>query len=308
MRSIREIKNLNGKTVLLRVDWNVPIENSRVMDDFRIKRSMPTIEYLQNAVAKVVIITHLEPEDLSTEILRDFVPAGCEILENLRKNPGEKINSLEFAKSLASRADMYVNEAFSDSHRSHASIIGVPKLLPSFAGLEFLSEVENLSKAFNPPHPFLLILGGAKFETKLPLVEKFLQIADSIHIAGLNAAAALKMKISENSKVSLPLGDITALDIDEANLNLLRTKINDAKFIIWNGPLGKYEDGYKEGTNKLAQILAESGKEVIMGGADTLAAIKELNLYDKFNFVSTGGGAMLEFLAKGTLPGIKALQ
>ena len=139
-------------------------------------------------------------------------------------------------------------------------------------------------------------------------MEKFLQIADSIHIAGLNAAAALKMKISENSKVSLPLGDITALDIDEANLNLLRTKINDAKFIIWNGPLGKYEDGYKEGTNKLAQILAESGKEVIVGGADTLAVIKELNLYDKFNFVSTGGGAMLEFLAKGTLPGIKALN
>jgi len=308
MRSIREIKNLNGKTVLLRVDWNVPIENGRVLDDFRIKRSMPTIEYLQNAGAKVIIATHLEPEEISTEILHDFIPKGSEILENLRKDPGEKNNSPEFAKSLASRADIYVNEAFSASHRSHASIIGVPKLLPSFAGLEFLSEVENLSKAFNPPHPFLLILGGAKFETKLPLVEKFLQIADSIHIAGLNAAAALKMKISENSKVSLPLGDITALDTDEANLNLLRAKVNDARFIIWNGPLGKYEDGYKEGTNKLAQILAESGKEVIVGGADTLAAIKELNLYDKFSFVSTGGGAMLEFLAKGTLPGIKALQ
>ena len=209
---------------------------------------------------------------------------------------------------MASRADIYVNEAFSASHRSHASIIGVPKLLPSFAGLEFLSEVENLSKTFNPPHPCLLILGGAKFETKLPLVEKFLQIADSIHIAGLNAAAASKTNISSESKVSLPLGDITALDADEANIELLRVKVSNARFIIWNGPLGKYEDGYKEGTNKLAQILAVSGKEVIVGGADTLATIKELNLYDKFTFVSTGGGAMLDFLAEGTLPGIKMLQ
>ncbi|MBX4195822.1 phosphoglycerate kinase [Candidatus Parcubacteria bacterium] len=308
MKSIREATDLNGKRVLVRVDWNVPIENGQVLDDFRIKRSMPTLELLKSAGSEVIIATHLEPETASVESLRQFVPEGMEILENLRNNPGERSNDPEFAKTLASRADIYVNEAFSSSHRKHASIVGVAKFLPSYAGLEFIEEMDNLSRSFNPPHPFLLILGGAKFETKIPLVEKFLNIADQIFIVGANAKPASTMPIGKNPKVLLPLGDVAALDADDENIFMIKEKINNSNFIVWNGPLGKYEDGYKEGTKKLAQALAESGKEVIIGGADTLAVIKDLNIYDRFSFVSTGGGAMLDFLATGTLPGIEALK
>jgi phosphoglycerate kinase len=308
MKSIREAGDLSGVRILVRVDWNVPVEDGEVRDDFRIQKSLATLEYLKNAGAKLTICTHLEPEDLTVEPLKKYLPEGVEILENLRHNPGEKSNSPEFAKELARHGDIFINEAFSVSHREHASIVGVPKLLPSFAGLEFMNEVENLSKAFNPPHPFLLILGGAKFETKIPLVKKFLDIADIIHIAGANAKPAVEMGITQNPKVTLPIGDISAPDADEENLKFIKTKIDEAKFIVWNGPLGKYESGYKEGTMKLAQMLGESGKEVIVGGADTLAAIKELGYLEKFSFVSSGGGAMLDFLANGTLPGIEALN
>lgn len=296
-----------SKRVLVRVDWNVPIENGQIIDDYRIKCSLPTLAYLQSAGAKVIIATHLEPDDASVEILKKYVPEGAELLPNLRNDPREKANDLKFAEELASRADMFVNEAFSVSHREHASIVRVPKLLPSFVGFQFEKEVEELSKAFHPEHPFLIILGGAKFETKLPLVSKFLNIADEIFIAG-----AMAVKVPEdlvnNPKVSLPLGDIAALDADDANVKMLETKIGQSTFILWNGPLGKYEAGYKKGTLVLARALAESGKQVVVGGADTLAVIKELDIYDKFAFVSTGGGAMLDFLATGTLPGIEALK
>ncbi|MDP3763957.1 MAG: phosphoglycerate kinase [bacterium] len=308
MKSIIEAGNLKGKRVLLRVDWNVPMENGKVIDDFRIRKSLPTLEYLKNAGAKVIVATHLEPEGTSVEPLRVYVPAGMELLENLRDNLGEENNSEEFARKLSDNADIFVNEAFSASHREHASIVGVPKYLPHYAGLGFTEEAEALSKAFDPPHPFLLILGGAKFETKLPLVQKFINIADEIFIAGAIAKPASEMPFATNPKIIFPIGDIAALDANEETLENCKLKIESSKFILWNGPLGKYEEGYKEGTIKLARMLAESGKETIIGGGDTLAVIKELNLYDKFSFVSTGGGAMLTYLATGTLPGIEALH
>lgn len=308
IRSIKEAGDLSGKRVLVRVDWNVPVEDGAVLDDFRIKQSLPTVEFLVNAGAKVVLMTHLEPEERSTDPLRGYLPEGVEVLENLRKNPGEKENREEFAKELASGFDIYVNEAFSVSHREHASIVGVPKFLPSFAGLKFAEEVEELSKVFKPEHPFVFILGGAKFETKLPLVEKFLNIADKIFIGGAMAKHAAEMDVSKNPKITLPLGDIAALDADEENIKLIGTLLKDAKFVVWNGPLGAYERGYTKGTLELAKLIAHSTGTSILGGADTLAAIKELNIGDKFSFVSTGGGAMLDFLANGTLPGIEALN
>lgn len=308
MKSVTEIDDLTGKRVLVRVDWNVPMVNGVINDDFRIQKSLKTINFLTERGAKVTICTHLEPEEESVESLRRFVPTGVLLLENLRKNPGEKGNSEAFAKELAGLADIYVNEAFSASHRNHASIVGVPKLLPSYAGLGFLDEVEHLTKVFKPKHPFLFILGGAKFETKLPLVTKFLDIADEIFVLGANAKPAMELGYSKNSKIIFPIGDIAALDASDENIALIENKIDGSALIVWNGPLGKYEDGYKEGTQKLAQILADSGKEVVVGGADTLATIKELGLYDKFTFVSSGGGAMLDFLASGTLPGIEALN
>jgi 3-phosphoglycerate kinase len=308
MKPITGAENLLGKRVLVRVDWNVPIINDEVVDDFRIAKSLKTIKYLTDAGAKVILCTHLEPESLSVEPLRKFVPEGVELLENLRINPGEKNNEESFAKELASKADIFVNDAFSVSHRAHASIVGVPKFLPSFAGFGFMDEVENLSKAFNPKRPFLFILGGAKFETKLPLVKKFESIADDIFIAGANAKPALEMGFANVLNITLPVGDVSATDLTEENLEILKDKISKAEFVVWNGPLGKYEEGLKAGTLKLAKMLGESGKEVIVGGADTLAAIKELGIFDKFTFVSSGGGAMLDFLANGTLPGIEALN
>ncbi len=307
MKSIKEAGDLNGKRVLVRVDWNVPIVDGKVLDDFRIKKSLPTLEFLKNAGAKVTICTHLEPEELTVEPLKKFLPEGMEILPNLRHSPGEKGNSEDFAKELASHGDIFVNEAFSESHRKYASIVGIPKFIPGFLGLNFEKEIENLSKAFNPPHQFLFILGGAKFETKLPLVEKFLSIADEIFIAGGNAKPAFDASFSKYPKISFPNGDLVAPDAYENVIKQLAEKIEKSNFILWNGPLGVYEKGYKEGTMKLAQMLALSGKEVMVGGGDTLATIKEQDLFDKFTFVSSGGGAMLDFLANGTLPGIEAL-
>lgn len=305
MKIITEAPELKGKRVLVRVDWNV-IKDGKVADSFRIKKSLPTIEFLLGAGAYVLLATHLEEGNV--EVLKPFVPEGAELLPNLRENPGEEANSEEFAKELASKADIFVNEAFSVSHRNHASIVSVPKLLPSYAGLRFVEEIKALSKSFYPAHPFILILGGAKIETKLPLVDKFSNIADEIFIGGAMAKTAAEMPLKDNPKISLPTGDLTALDANAETIEILKPKILEAKFIIWNGPLGQYETGHSQYTHELAKALADAPGEVVIGGGDTLAAIEELGLLDKFSFVSTGGGAMLDFLATGTLPGIEALN
>ncbi len=308
MKLITEIGEIKGKRVLVRVDWSVPMKEGKVLDDYQIKVSLPTLEFLQKAGAEVIVATHLESVTDNIVALTPFLPPGVKILPNLRENPGEKENSEAFAKELAAQADFYVNEAFPESHRAYASIVGVPKLLPSFAGLRFAEEVKQLSRAFTPSHPFLLLLGGAKIETKLPLVEKFSTLADTIFIGGAMAVKAHEMGLGNNPKVIFPTGDLAALDANAETLEILKKKINTAKFIVWNGPLGKYEAGYTQYTYELAEALANSNAEVIIGGGDTLATIKSLNILDKFAFVSTAGGAMLEFLAKGTLPGIKALD
>ena len=330
MKSILEAGDLKGKKVLVRVDWNVPIEDGKVVDDFRIKKSLPTLEYLKGAGAKVVIATHLEPEDTDTKLLQTYVPKGMKLLENLRTNPGEESNSKEFAEKLASKINIYVNEAFSVSHRRHASIVGVPLYLPSYIGLQFALEIKELSKAFYPKKPFLLILGGAKFDTKLPLLKKFIHIADDIFVGGALANNFFKEQgvdigrslVSEGDfglkellntgKIILPedtiIKDGKILDAGPRTMENLKSIISASKLVLWNGPLGGYENGYKVATLALAKIISESSCESIIGGGDTLASIKELNLFDKFSFVSTGGGAMLDFLATGTLPGIEALK
>ena len=340
-KTLQEIGNVENKRVIVRVDWNVPLKDGQVVDDYRIKKSLPTIEYLREAGAKVVLISHIEPEDASLREVYEHAkslipgltfnePGDICLLENLRNNPGEKENSRDFALSLAKYGDFYVNEAFPCSHREHASIVGLPKLLPGFAGLQFTEEVKQLSKAFYPKHPFVFILGGAKFDTKIPLVEKFNRIADSVFIGGALAhnfykEQGVELKNSlvssgdfhlkpllEGGKILLPLDPVwhedKIVDAGPKTLEMLQAKINESQFVLWNGPLGNYELGYKEGTLALAKILGESGKEVIVGGADTIASIEELNLNSKFSFVSTGGGAMLDFLAKDTLPGIDALK
>jgi len=267
------------------------------------------------------------------------------MLENLRFDPREEEGSMEYAQELATFGELYVNDAFSNSHRTHASVVGVPKLIPGYAGLQIQSEVENLSKAFNPAHPFLFVLGGAKFETKMPLIEKFSSLADAIFIGGAIANDFYKAKGYEvgesvlsdgdfdvkplltNPKIFLPTDVVNQdhmtkaanaavptdkiLDVGPASVEALKGKIAAAKFILWNGTLGYCEAGFPEATNTLAQLIADATKKgatSIVGGGDTVAALGEIGLEHSFSFVSTAGGAMLDFLAKGTVPGLEALK
>ena len=329
--SVLDIPDLKGKRVLVRVDWNVPMHNGKVLGDFRIKKTMPTLEYLENAGAQVLIATHLT--NGSIDALDPFVPEGMRLLANLRDDPGEVENSVKFARSLAKQADIYVNEAFSASHRKHASIVGVPQLLPSYAGIQFKLEVKELSRLFKPKHPFLFILGGAKFETKIPLIKKFTKIADHIFIGGAVANTFFRaqgrdigksltsehdfdakelLELFNTKKIILPEDTVVdggkILDIGPRSAESLKQKILEAEVVLWNGPMGNYELGYKVGTLKVGKLIADFAKESIVGGGDTLTALRELNLHHEFSFVSTGGGALLDFLAKGTLPGIEALK
>jgi phosphoglycerate kinase len=340
IKSIEEAEIIEGTIVLIRTDWNVPIKDGIILDASRIEASVKTINFVLEKGGKVIVLSHLGDGADSLEIVakeaEKFFPNtkvkfvrdpwnnssadGKKVLENLKCGEVavlenlrfwmEKENDEDFAKKLADFGDIYVNEAFPCSHRVHTSIVLLPKLLPHYAGFRFMEEYKNLSEIFNPEHPFFFILGGAKFDTKLPLVEKFLSIADDIFIGGANALPASGQAIANNSKIIFPVGDIAALDANIETLEVLNEKIKEAKFILWNGPLGNYEKGFVAGTVALARMLADSPAKVIIGGGDTLALIKPeiKNQISSGGFISTAGGAMLEFLANGTLPGIEALD
>ncbi|MFA5933890.1 MAG: phosphoglycerate kinase [Candidatus Paceibacterota bacterium] len=374
MKSIKELKNIKGKAVLLRVDFNVPIKNSRVFDDFRIIKSLPTINLLRKKGAKVILISHMGadgsqsllpvakhidkkffkcafmPSIIDSEVKQavDTMNTGeVLLLENLRSNAGEMKNSVSFAKELASLADIYVDDAFSAAHRAHASIIGVPKYLPSYAGLQMTLEVKHLSKVLkNPKSPFLFVLGGAKFETKMPLIEKYLRIADVVFITGALANNFFKAegheigrsvvdsgkfgieKILKNKKLILPIDVIAEnleressvknfteikksdkiVDIGPETVKFLSKYITQTKTVLWNGPTGYYEGGYIKATKQLLTAVAKSKTFSVIGGGDTVSLIMKFKMENKFSFVSTGGGATLDFLIQGTLPGIKALK
>ena len=348
-------KKLHGKRAFLRLDLDVPIPlEGYVTEDFRLRRCLPTLRYLKEAGAKVIIIGHIGSDGEESlkpvaqwfdknlpqtgfvpslelkEVLETMYAGNVLMLENLRRSPGEKGNDPAFAKQLVKLGDIYVNDSFATSHREHASIVGLPKFLPSYAGLNLEQEVEQLSKAFQPEHPFLFILGGAKFSTKVPLVEKFLQTAETIYISGALANTFYKARgddvkdslVDDNldlvkpflgqPKIILPDDLVWSknkiLDAGPRAVEQLRQLINQAKFILWNGPLGNFENGFTQATDETAKAIAVSSAYSIVGGGDTIASIEKLNLLGKFGFVSTGGGAMLDFLANGTLPGIEVLK
>ncbi len=340
---------------MLRTGFDVPIKNGKVLEDFRIKKGLATIKFFQKKGAKTIILNHLGQKGKSQKPVADYLRwyfpkikfishlfgalvekvvsqmenGDVVMLENLRMMPGEEKNDKNFAKKLAGLGDIYINEAFSVSHRSHASIVGIPKYLPSYTGLLFEKEINNLKKAFKPKHPFLLILGGVKFESKLGVLERFLKIADKIFIGGALANKFFKTKginigksifdknvsvkkYLNNPKIVLPVdvkrknGKI--LDIGPKSIKELSDLIKNSKFILWNGPMGNFEErNFSNGTFLTAKLIAKSRAVSIVGGGDTVAAITKLGLISKFSFISTAGGAMLEFLAKGTLPGIEAL-
>lgn len=364
-------KKLRGARVLLRLDLNVPIDGGKIMDRFRIDRVLPTIDFLKKVGAKTIILSHLgrkgesllpvarelnrvtdvgfipvSPVDVQ-RTLHELTDGGAVLLENLRKDSGEEKGSPSFAKVLASLGDLYVNDAFAVSHRKHASVFALPKLLPHYAGPLFMEEYRNLKKAFSPQKPFVFILGGAKFETKVPVLKRFLRSADRIVIVGalahafyraeglelgtsridkeISAKAYLKdvksglillspdVLVSNGSAVEVKcVGDLekndTIVDIGSQGIEVVRAALKEAKTILWNGPAGNYEAGYGEGTLAIARAIAKSKAHSIVGGGDTVAAIGKLGNGNKFSFLSTAGGAMLEFLAEGTLPGIEALE
>jgi len=353
MKSIKSLKKLKDKKVIVRVDFNVPISDGKVVDNFRIKKGIPTIKYLVDKGAKVLIIMHLGKDGSSdiTPVVKEFFKLSkmskkdVIFSPNIRIFEGEEHNDKALAKEFAGLGDYYVNDAFSVAHRPHASIIGIPKLLPSYAGFQLESEVKNLSLPFvKPKHPFLFILGGAKFSTKMPLIKKYLNTADYVFIGGALLNDFLKAKglevgkslvdgtdyniksLLKNKKLILPtdvvverdakllnvkveevLKNDVILDVGIESVKNLESYINKAKLILWNGPLGMYEKGGDIASKKILKSVGNSKAISIIGGGDTVALISKMKLEKKFTFVSTGGGATLDFLAKGTLPGIKAL-
>lgn len=374
MHQIKKIateNDLAGTYAIVRSSLNVPVENGVVTNQFRIARALPTLLHLSQAGARIILIAHIGRDPKITlkpvfEVLkgsldivwcdansgekvkecRDALKDGQVLmLENIRNDARETENDDAFAAELASLGDIFVQDAFAAAHREHTSTVGIAKYLPSYAGINFLMEYEELQHAMKPKHPSLFILGGAKFDTKMPLVEKFLNSYDHVFIGGALAHDFFKAKgleiggslssdidltkssLIDHPKILLPVdvvvrrgdrsvvvtpecvqsGDVI-FDAGPQTINLLSLYAQGAKTILWNGPLGNYEHGYEEATVALAKLVAASDAYSVVGGGDTVASIESLGLSADFGFLSTGGGAMLHFLEHGTMPAIEALK
>lgn len=400
INSIRQLKNLKNKKVLLRVDFNVPINNGKVgtSEDYRIVKTLPTIKYLTSKGAKLIIMAHLgrpasndshnkagKPDSFCvdeklrldpvakrlSQLLKRKIAKSNEIigtetdhkidqmksgdillLENIRFDSREEQADQKFAQELARLADIYVNDAFAVNHRDQASVSVIQKYLPSYAGLLLEEEITQLTKTLTKPkQPLVVIIGGAKMETKIKVIKNFAKIAKKVLLGGALANTVLHIKgmsvgksplepsmFSEVKKLKLiengiivpvdgimaksreakvgrmdALADIKAdemiLDIGPDTIRLYEKIINSAKMVVWNGPMGLIETpAFAKGTNALIKILAKSKAETIVGGGETVEMIRKLKLDKKFTFISTGGGAMLEFLEGKKLPGLKKLM
>lgn len=389
-KTVKDI-DVSGKRVLVRVDFNVPISNGIVTDNSRVKAALPTIEYLINQGAKVILISHLgRPKGIEDKYRLDPVaqsladllgrqvnkvdsivgdevkeavdrmnPGDVLILENLRFDDREKKNDPEFAKLLASLADVYINDAFGASHRAHASIVGVGQYLPAVAGFLLEKEIDTLTSILeNPRRPFAAILGGSKVSDKIGVIDKFLDIVNALLIGGGMCFTFLKamgyeigkslleedkldycreaIKAAEQKNVALYLPsdvvvaqeispdaearvvtvdsipeDWMGLDIGPDSISVYREAVNSAQTIFWNGPMGVFEiDQFSRGTEEVALAIAkatQAGATSVVGGGDSIAALKKFHLEDKVSFVSTGGGASLELIEGKKLPGVEAL-
>lgn len=337
--NLKSIENVSvlGKRVIVRVDWNVTLGKAmQVVDDTRIVRTIPTIQLLlKNGAKKIILLSHLGSAEerksllsvvekarilLGEEIVLCSSIAECQreggrvvMLENIRLWEGEVNNSERFASELASLGEIYVNEAFGESHRSVASIVGIPKFLPSYAGLWLVDEVENILKVReSPQRPMVLIMGGAKVDDKIKLLELFARHADTILLGGklANEYVERGYALNDGARVILPKEGSKIKDIGEETCKLFEAEIKKAKTIVWNGPMGMVEEEqYRAGTDAIFEAICDNEEAyTLVGGGDTLAAVGSEAHIERIDHVSTGGGAMLKLLESGTLVGIEMLK
>ncbi len=325
--------DLSSKKVLLRVNYDVPLKKDsiwQVADGSRIDESLPTISFLLQKTAQVILLSHLgRPNgkfnpDLSLKPVADYLSTkiGKQVtlvkdfdglnkgdlvmLENLRFWPQEEANDQSFAQNLANFGDVFINDAFACAHRHHASVVSLPKFLPSAIGFDFQKEMEVLVKIKNEAQrPLVIILGGGKKE-KLAKLEKLSDWADDVLIGG-KLPEFLNVSVDEK-KVKIAILNSDKQGITLESIDLFESIIKQAKTIIWAGPMGVYEKPESNlGSRRLANAIIESKAFSLVGGGDTEAALSKLNLIEKINYISSGGTAMLEFLADGSLPAIEAI-
>lgn len=347
MRSIEEGVDFANKKVLVRVDFNVEMNNiGEVQEHFRFNIVKKTLDYILSFPgARVAMLTHfgrpdgkknaeesvkrlVKTAELSLgrkvvfldDCLGEAIPQALMnleegaviLLENVRFYSGEELNDARFAQRLAAPFDIFVNDAFSVCHRAHASVDMITKYLPSYAGLRILEEVEQLDKArFSPVRPAIAIIGGAKIETKLPLIRAFESSYDCVLVGGKIANEAIDEGLEFSEKVLLPqdFDSPMRLDIGPNTIAYYTQILAKAKTIIWNGPMGKFEEKpYDIGTYAILDAIIRSEAFVVIGGGESLAIIEHADLIEKIGFVSSGGGAMLEYMSGKTLPGLKALE
>jgi phosphoglycerate kinase len=355
---LEDLPPLDGQRVLVRTDFNVPIEGGAITDDFRIKAALPTIEWLEGQGAAVVCASHLgrpkgrpDPKYSMEPVrkrLAELAP-GVELLENLRFDPGEEKNDPAFVVRLVEGIDAYVDDAFGAAHRAHASIVGPPRTLPSAAGRLLAREVEVLlGLREHPKRPFVAVLGGAKVSDKIGVIDALLAVVDAIAIGGgmcFTFLAAQGYSVGDSLLepdqidtckrllgagkpihlpedivgldasgafatwgVQLPKG-AKGLDIGPGSAAAFADIVTEARTVFWNGPMGMFEDPrFASGTEALAHAVAGTRAFTVVGGGDSAAALAQFGLAGDVDHVSTGGGASLELLELGDLPGLQALR
>jgi phosphoglycerate kinase len=355
---LEDLLPIDGKRVLLRADFNVPLEGGRITDDFRVRAALPTITWLQEHGAHVTACSHLgrpkgKPDPKYSmapvrERLAELAP-GVDLLENLRFDPGEEANDPAFVAKLVEGQDAYVDDAFGAAHRAHASIVGPPQTLPSAAGRLLQQEVEVLlGLRERPKRPFIAVLGGAKVSDKIGVIDALLEVVDGIAIGGgmcftfLAAqgnpigdslfepdqveqcrrllAGSKPLHLPEDVVGLAPDGTVSTygtrlpdgvkgLDIGPGSAAAFADLVLDARTVFWNGPMGLFEDErFAAGTRTVAQAMADTKAFTVVGGGDSAAALAAFRLDDEVDHVSTGGGASLELLELGDLPGLQALR
>jgi len=390
MKSIENLENIENKSVILRLDLNVPIINGKITDTNRIDKVMPTLKFLLKKKAKIIIISHVgRPrgkivKELSLELVSLYIKSKIKkevsllkenifnlnkedifknsnyelvLLENIRFYPEEEANDEKFSKKLASLGEIYVNDAFSCSHRDHASVSKITKYVPSYSGIQINAEVNALNKITSEiKKPITCIIGGSKISSKINIIRNLIPKFNSIIIVGAMANNILKYKglkignsvyeknidyiiqeiftyaeknkckiyFPKDVKIGKKLNDKSfekdfkdiedddmILDVGSKTLDEIKKIIDNSSTILWNGPLGYFENkNFSFGSSEVANYIANKGDKIfsVVGGGDTVAVINSLNIKERFNFVSTAGGAFLEYLEGKVLPGIKALN